>query len=150
MPASPRRSPGRTAGIVLSTLVVAVMALDAALQFASAPPILAAMQASGFAPEMAPRLAVVTALCTLLYAIPRTAVLGAILLSAFYGGAIAVHFRIGEVGSPPQLVCLLLGIAAWGGLWLRMPALRRLLPRVGGAGGQADDALPAGRGVVRA
>ena len=66
--------------------------------------------------------------CAILYAIPRTAVLGAILTTGFLGGAICTHFRLGEIGSPPQLISLLLGVMTWGGLYLRDSRIRTLLP----------------------
>jgi hypothetical protein len=108
-------------------LVVLVLAMDAVLQFLSPAFMVATMQASGFAADAGPRLAVITGLCAVLLALPRTALLGAILVTGFLGGAIAVHFRLGEVGSPPQLVCLLLGVATWVGLGLVHAPLRALI-----------------------
>lgn len=66
--------------------------------------------------------------CTLVYAVPRSATLGAILLTGFLGGAIAMHFRIGEIGTVPQVICFILGAMAWAGFYLRDPRLRELLP----------------------
>jgi hypothetical protein len=86
------------------------------------------MEASNFPMRLAPALGIVTLVCTILYAIPQTAVLGAILVTGFLGGAIATHFRLGEIGSPPQLICLLLGILTWAGLYLRDTRVRALLP----------------------
>ncbi len=64
---------------------------------------------------------------TLLYAFPRTAVLGAILLTGFFGGACVIHLRIhGAADDIAENV--MLGVLAWSGLWLRDPHLRRLLP----------------------
>ena len=57
-----------------------------------------------------------------------TATLGAILITGFFGGAICTHFRLGEIGSPPQLICLALGVITWVGLYLRNPTVRKLLP----------------------
>lgn len=122
----------------LLAFVAAVLALDAVLQFLSPPFMIATMQASGFAADAGPRLAVITGLCAVLLALPRTAVPGAILTTGFLGGAIAVHVRLGEVGSPPQLVCLLLGAVTWTGVCLVHPALRALLV------GQPLSARPAG------
>jgi hypothetical protein len=67
-------------------------------------------------------------LCAVTYAIPRTAMLGAILITGFFGGAICVHVRIGEIGSLPQIICLLLAAMAWGGLYLRDTRVRALIP----------------------
>ena len=63
--------------------------------------------------------------CTLLYLIPRTAVLGAILLTGYFGGAVASHLRIGE---SLWAVGVLFGVLAWVGVGLREPRLRWLLP----------------------
>jgi uncharacterized membrane protein YoaK (UPF0700 family) len=62
--------------------------------------------------------------------VPRTAVLGAILIAGFFGGAICAHFRIGEMGSPAELVAIAIVIIAWAGLWFRDARLRELLPLV--------------------
>jgi hypothetical protein len=62
--------------------------------------------------------------CTILYVIPQTAVLGAILLAAYLGGATATHVRIGDMFIMPVLV----GVLVWGGLYLRDARLRALLP----------------------
>jgi hypothetical protein len=59
--------------------------------------------------------------CAILYAIPATAVLGAILVTGFLGGAICAHVRIRELGSPPEIISLLLGVMTWGGLHARDP-----------------------------
>jgi hypothetical protein len=68
--------------------------------------------------------------CAILYAIPATAVLGAILVTGFLGGAICAHVRIGELGSPPEIIALLLGAMTWGGLYARDPRFRAILPRI--------------------
>ena len=62
--------------------------------------------------------------------IPATAVLGAILVTGFLGGAICAHVRIGELGSPPELISLLLGAMTWGGLYARDPRIRAILPLI--------------------
>lgn len=63
-----------------------------------------------------------------LYAVPRTAVLGAILLTGYLGGAIATHLRIGSPLFSHVLFGFYLGVLIWGGLYLRDPRLRRLIP----------------------
>ncbi len=86
------------------------------------------MGATGFPVNLAPALGIIIAIRTILYAVPKTAFLGAILVTGFLGGAICTHFRLGEFFTPPEIICLLLGIAAWGGLYLRDPRLRQLIP----------------------
>lgn len=62
--------------------------------------------------------------CTLVYLLPRTTVLGAILLTGYLGGAILCHLRVGD----PYYTQVLLGVVLWGGLYLRDPRLRALIP----------------------
>ncbi len=64
----------------------------------------------------------------LLYAVPRTAVLGAILLTGLFGGAMATHLRIGSPLFSHLLFGLYLGLLVWGGLYLRDARLRALIP----------------------
>jgi hypothetical protein len=66
--------------------------------------------------------------CTILYAYPRTAVLGAILLTAYMGGTVATHLRIGSPLFSHTLFGVYLGIMLWGGLYLRNPRVRALIP----------------------
>lgn len=73
-------------------------------------------------------LGTILALCTLLYAIPRTAVLGAVLLTGYLGGAIATHLLAGSPLFSNILFGAYLGAAVWGGLWLREPRVRALIP----------------------
>ena len=92
------------------------------------------MAGLGYPPGLGLGLGVMTLAIALLYAMPRTAVLGAVLLTGLLGGAMATHLR---AGSPPfshLLFGLYLGLFAWGGLWLTDTRLRGLLPwRVEGA-----------------
>lgn len=78
---------------------------------------------TGFAMSQAPAIAIILAIALLLYIIPRTALIGAILITGFLGGAICAHFRLGEIGSPPQIICLLLGAITWAGVIERYPAV---------------------------
>lgn len=115
-------------GRILSALVVVILLADAAVNLFAPQLLKAEMAATGFPVEMAPVLAALMLLCAAVYAYPRTAVLGAILITGFCGGAICLHLRLGEIGSPPQLVCLVIGVLAWAGLFLRDPSLRTVLP----------------------
>ena len=67
---------------------------------------------------------------TLLYLIPRTAVLGAVLMTALLGGAMATHIRVGSPLLSHTLFSIYLALFMWGGLWLRSPALRAVFPIV--------------------
>ncbi len=72
-------------------------------------------------------LGIVLLVSTVLYVIPRTAVLGAILLTGYLGGAVATHVRVG--GPLFSIIFpIIFGVLIWGGLWLRDDRLRQLLP----------------------
>ncbi len=73
-------------------------------------------------------LGAILALCTALYAIPRTAILGTVLLTAYLGGAVTAHLGAGSPLISNNLFSVDLGLAVWGGLWLREPRLRALMP----------------------
>jgi hypothetical protein len=117
-------------GRVLSGLVIAFLLFDAGLklvapQFAidNSPPLdwqfdIATMRT----------LAVLLLIPTLLYIWPRTAVLGAVLITGYLGGAIATHVRADSPLLTHTLFGIYLGLMVWGGLWLRSPALRSVLP----------------------
>jgi hypothetical protein len=116
------------AGRILSALVVAILLADAAVNLFAPQLLKAEMAAVGFPAELAPVLAALMLICAAVYAFPRTAVLGAILVTGFFGGALCLHLRIGEIGSPPQLVSLLIAVLAWAGLFLRDARVRAILP----------------------
>lgn len=78
----------------------------------------------GYPMSQAVGIGVVELLCTALYLIPQTSVLGAILLTGYLGGATATHVRIGDMFLPP----VLLGVLVWGSLYLRDPRVRALIP----------------------
>lgn len=114
-------------GVALSAAVALVLTADG-LTGLLAPQVLAApMAETGFPAAMLWVVGAAAVLSALLYAIPRTAFIGAILITAFCGGAIATHVRVGDVLAPPQIVCLAIAVAAWAGLYLRDPRLRALV-----------------------
>ena len=116
------------AGRILSMLVVlALLGVAANMLFAKSSAH-AQLAATGFADSAGPVIGITALVCAIVYAIPQTAVLGAILVTGFLGGAICTHFRLGAMVSPPQIISLVLGVMAWGGLYLRYPELRSLLP----------------------
>jgi len=115
---------GRTA----SALVVAALLVDGAMQLFAPANVASMMQETGFAMDLTPTLGGIMVACAALYAIPATTVLGAILVAGFLGGAICAHIRLGELGSPPEIISLLLGLMTWGGLYLRDPRIRAILP----------------------
>lgn len=116
------------AGAILSALVALALLADAAFILSRRPGARAEREATGFPESSALPLGIIALVCAILYAIPQTAVLGAILVTAFLGGAICTHFRLGRLASPPQIASVVLGLMAWGGLYLRNAPLRELLP----------------------
>lgn len=82
----------------------------------------------GFAEHHIPILGALGFISIVLYAIPRTAVLGAVLLTGYFGGTIATHLRLDNPLFTHTLFSVYLGILAWGALWLRMDLLRQLFP----------------------
>lgn len=106
-------------GTACRVLTVLILGADAAIIGFRPETLAQEFAATGFTMSQAPAIAVILAIAILLYAIPRTALIGAILTTGFLGGAICSHFRLGEIGSPPQIICLLLGAIAWGGIATR-------------------------------
>lgn len=118
------------AGRVLSGLVILALAADAGfklfaadLMIANTPPALGMPADSGFYRL----LGAILAACVALYAWPRTAVLGAILLTGYLGGAVATHARVGDPLFSHTLFGVYLGLAVWAGLYLRSTTLRALV-----------------------
>jgi hypothetical protein len=116
------------AGRIMSAFVVIALVADGTIQLFMPAQVAGMLQETGFAMDLARVVGPITLACAILYAIPATAVLGAILVTGFLGGAICAHVRIGELGSPPELISLFLGALTWGGLYVRDPRVRALLP----------------------
>jgi hypothetical protein len=115
-------------GRVMSGLVIVFLLLDGAMKLVPLDIVLTTSEQMGIPGSLARPLGVITLLCTILYAFPRTSVLGAILLTGYMGGAIASHLRLGDPLLTHTLFGLYLGLLAWGGLYLRSPRLRALIP----------------------
>ena len=118
------------AGRILSPIVVVGLVTDSAIQLFAPAQVASMLQETGFAMDLTRVVGPIILACAILYAIPATSVLGAILVTGFLGGAICAHVRIGELGSPPEIVSLLLGGMTWGGLYARDPRVRTLLPLI--------------------
>ena len=119
-----------SAGRIMSAFVVIALVADGAIQLFAPAQIASMLQETGFAMDMTRVVAPIVLACAILYAIPATAVLGAILVTGFLGGAICAHVRIGELGSPPEIIALLLGVMTWGGLYARDSRIRAILPLI--------------------
>ncbi|MGA8136982.1 MULTISPECIES: DoxX family protein [Pseudomonas] len=115
-------------GRIMSALVVIALVADGTVQLFAPAQIASLLQETGFAMDLTRVVGPIVLACALLYAIPATTVLGAILVTGFLGGAICAHVRMGELGSPPEIISLLLGAMTWGGLYARDPRIRAILP----------------------
>ena len=118
------------AGRIMSTFVVIALMADGAIQLFAPAQIASMLQETGFAMGLTRVVGPIILACAILYAIPATAVLGAILVTGYLGGAICAHIRIGELGSPPEIISLFLGGMTWGGLYARDPRIRAILPLI--------------------
>jgi len=114
------------AGRILSALPALFLLVDAIMKLVKPAPVVTATVALGYPESVIRPLGIVLLICTVLYLIPRTAVLGAILLTGYLGGAVATHVRIGS-GAFPLVFPVILGTLLWGGLYLRDEWLRSLV-----------------------
>ena len=111
-------------GWVLSILPCLLLIMSASMKFIRPAGFDEGLQHMGWTADKMTVIGIVEFACTALYLIPKTAVLGAILLAAYLGGAVATHVRVGD----PFMVPVLVGVVLWLGLWLRDARLRELLP----------------------
>src|ERR1700681_4946870 len=117
-------------GRVLSGLVIVFMLFDGAIKLVPWPVVTETMDRIGYGSSeaLARSLGLITIVCTILYAVPPTSILGAILLTGYLGGAMASHLRIGSPLLSHTLFGLYLRLMVWGGPWLRDRNLRTLIP----------------------
>jgi hypothetical protein len=113
-------------GRVLSGLVIAFLLMDALMKVAQASVVLDSARQLGYPPETMFGIGLTLLISTLLYVIPQTSVLGAILLTGYLGGAVATHVRIGNPMFTHTLFPIYLGVLLWGGLVLRNRRVRNL------------------------
>ncbi|HEY4341930.1 MAG TPA: DoxX family protein [Steroidobacteraceae bacterium] len=118
----------RRIGWSLTALTILFMLLDAAGKLALESHTVAATIQIGYPVQAIRPIGIIAIVCTLLYAWPRTAIFGAILLTGFYGGAVASKIRIEDPLFSSVLFGVYMGLIAWGGLYLRDEGIRRLVP----------------------
>jgi len=112
-------------GRVISALPVLAMVFSAVIKFRAPPEVVQAFTGKyGYPAEVLTTIGVLEVSCVILYVIPQVAVLGAVLMTAYLGGAVATHVRASEAWFAPVIVAAL----AWLGLYLREPRLHELLP----------------------
>jgi hypothetical protein len=127
---APVSKPALWLGRVLSGLVILFLLFDGAIKLGPWPVVTETLDRMGYGSSetLARSLGAITLICTVLYAVPPTSILGAILLTGYLGGAMASHVRIGSPLFSHILFGLYLGVMVWGGLWLRDRRLRALIP----------------------
>jgi hypothetical protein len=116
------------AGRIVSALPVLFLLFDATIHIMRTPAVVAGFAQAGFPISTAVPLGIIEIICIILYAVPRTSVLGAILLTGYLGGAVATNVRqqlpmLGYVLFPVYVAVFI-----WGGLWLRDDRVRSLIP----------------------
>ena len=111
----------------LSGVVILFMLMDAAMKLMWLPIVLETTVQLGWPADSAVPLGILLIVCTVLYGFPRTSALGAVLLTGYLGGAIAIHARIGSPLFSHTLFGVYLGVLLWAGLYLRDPRVRALL-----------------------
>jgi len=116
------------AGRILSGLVVLFLAFDASMKVLTLPEAIEGTTKLGYPAGVLFSLGVVQVICLLLYVIPQTSVLGAILWTGYLGGAIATHVRVENPLFSHTLFPIYVAAFLWAGLWLREPRLRALFP----------------------
>ncbi len=112
------------AGRILSALPVLMLLFSAIMKFMKPAQVLQGLAQFGYQESVVLSLGILELACTVVYLVPRTAVLGAILLTGYLGGATATHVRVGDQFFIP----IVLGVLLWGGLYLRDERLRALIP----------------------
>lgn len=111
-------------GRVMSALPVLMLLFSSVMKLMKPAPVVEGFAHLGYPASLALGLGIVELACAVVYVIPRTSVLGAILLTGYLGGATATHVRIGE----PFFMAIVLGVLVWGGLYLRDDRVRALIP----------------------
>ena len=116
------------AGRIISALPVLFLLMDGVMKLIKPAAVVEATVKLGYPETVIVPLGFVLLACTVVYAIPGTSVLGAILLTGYLGGAVATHVRVGDPLFTHVLFPVYLGVLIWGGLYLRDPRLRALIP----------------------
>ena len=111
-------------GYILSALPVLLFVFSAVTKLMKSPQMVEGFVKMGFPERLILGIGILELACTILYVIPQTAVLGAILLTGYLGGAIVTTLRVGE----PVFMPIIIGVSVWGGLYLRDTRLRALIP----------------------
>lgn len=125
---TPASRPSRAAfwiGWIISVLPVFAMVMSAFMKLSHGPAVVDGFKKFGYPEHLLTILGIVELSCAILYLIPPTAALGAILITGYLGGAVATHARLSD---PHFILPFVLGVLAWLGLFLRDPRVRALIP----------------------
>jgi DoxX-like protein len=112
------------AGRIVSVVPVLMLVFSAFIKLIKPADVLTEFARLGYPESVVIGIGIIELLCTVVYVIPRTSILGAILLTGYLGGATATHVRIGD----PFIYPVIAGVLVWGGLYLRDAAVRTLIP----------------------
>jgi len=123
-------APALWAGRTFSAIVVLFLLFDAGIKLVPIAPVTETLVQLGYSasPDLARGLGILLLICTALYVFPRTSTLGAVLLTAYLGGAVATHLRVGSPAFSHLLFGVYLGLLLWGGLYLRDLRVRSVMP----------------------
>lgn len=124
-PASKKR---QLSGRIMSAIPVLFLIMDSIPKILVLDPVVEATTQLGYPESVIPGIGILLLICTILYVVPHTAILGAILLTGYLGGAVATHVRVGNPLFSHMLFPVYLGILLWGGLYLRDMLLGALIP----------------------
>lgn len=119
--------PARIAGRIVTALPSLFLAFDVAIKLSGHPAVAEASERLGLPVALSPVLGTILAVCLALYLVPRTAVLGAVLLTGYLGGAISIHLRVGDPLLSHTLFPIWVGVFVWLGLFLRDARVRALV-----------------------
>jgi DoxX-like family len=108
----------------MSALPVLLLVVSGIMKIAKPPSLVEGFQHYGYSENLAVGIGILELICTVIYLVPRSAILGAILLTGYLGGATATNVRVGDSFFPT----VLLGVLVWGGLYMRDRRLRELIP----------------------
>ncbi len=115
-------------GRIISAIAVLFLLFDSITKIVQAPFVMKASAQFGYSTGIIPVIGIILLVCVVIYVIPRTTILGAILLTGYLGGAVEVNIRIGAPLFSNVLFPVYFGILVWSGLYLRNQNLRRFIP----------------------
>ena len=113
---------------IVAGIIAAFMLFDAAMKFVNPAPVREAFARTGWPVHLSPVLGAILLASTILWLVPRTSIVGAILLTGYLGGAVAANLRLEEPVFSHTLFPVYFGVLLWGSMWLRDPQIQGLIP----------------------